>query len=267
MVRSPSNATASTALSHRLERARSRRRRGGAQPARGRASRAAPAPSVEPRTEARLVAHQSRIHHGPAHTTARSHANRGGSSMLLNVMVLQSERGAADEAAGELTAAGHVVLRCHDPGASAFPCRGIEDRSKCPLWSHRVDVALTVRSRPRSQPAPQEDGVRCALMHHPVVAGVVVQPLTPGPTVTSSARCEEVAAARPRHSRVQDRRYGWRPARASRAANGSLLRRSAVWSHTRPTRVRRRARLEPRRYRRRRFAPLVIGRPPSRQSR
>jgi hypothetical protein len=32
------------------------------------------------------------------------------------------------------------------------------------LRSHIVDLAVTVRSRPRSQPAPQEDGVRCALM-------------------------------------------------------------------------------------------------------
>jgi hypothetical protein len=96
--------------------------------------------------------------------------------MPLNVMVLQSERGAADEAARELTEAGHVVLRCHDPGASAFPCRGVADRSQCPLRSHRVDVALIVRSRPRSQPAPQEDGARCALMHNVplVVAGPAV---------------------------------------------------------------------------------------------
>ena len=34
----------------------------------------------------------------------------------------------------------------------------------CPLNSHAVDVALTVRSRVRSQPASSEDGVRCALM-------------------------------------------------------------------------------------------------------
>lgn len=32
-------------------------------------------------------------------------------------MVLETDRGAADRAAEELTAAGHVVLRCHERGA------------------------------------------------------------------------------------------------------------------------------------------------------
>jgi hypothetical protein len=132
--------------------------------------------------------------------------------MPLNVMVLESERGAADQAARELTEDGHLVLRCHEPGAPAFPCRGVEDQSKCPLRSHAVDVALTVRSRPRSQPAPQEDGVRCALMHH--VPLVVAGPTVFDPYEEYEARvldrsddvvgaCEEVAAAElPRHSRV-----------------------------------------------------------------
>ena len=132
--------------------------------------------------------------------------------MALNVMVLESERGAADEASRELTAAGHVVLRCHEPGAPAFPCRGMVDATTCPLRSHVVDVALTVRSRPRSQPAPQEDGVRCALMHH--VPLVVAGPAVLDPYDHFQARvldrtddvvgaCEEVAAAElPRHGRV-----------------------------------------------------------------
>jgi len=84
--------------------------------------------------------------------------------MSLNVMVLESEHGAADEARAELVEAGHVVLQCHDRGRPTFPCRGIVDAESCPLNSHTVDVALTVRSRVRSQPAPSEDGVRCALM-------------------------------------------------------------------------------------------------------
>jgi len=93
--------------------------------------------------------------------------------MALNVMVLESEYGAADEARDELVDAGHVVLQCHEHGQPTFPCRGIVDAAACPLNSHVVDVALTVRSRVRSQPAPSEDGVRCALMAHVplVVAG------------------------------------------------------------------------------------------------
>jgi hypothetical protein len=93
----------------------------------------------------------------------------------LRVLVLESERGAADAAIGELHDAGHEVLRCHDPGAPAFPCRALS-HDDCPVRRAPVDVALTVRSRPRSQPAPLEDGVRCALERHIplVVAGTAV---------------------------------------------------------------------------------------------
>jgi hypothetical protein len=132
--------------------------------------------------------------------------------MSLNVMVLESERGAADDAARGLTEAGHVVLRCHEPGAPAFPCRGIDDQATCPLRSHAVDVALTVRSRPRSQPAPQEDGVRCALVHRVplVVAGSpVLDPYEQYETRVVEASgdvvgaCEQVAAGElARHSAI-----------------------------------------------------------------
>jgi hypothetical protein len=88
----------------------------------------------------------------------------------LNVLVLESERGAADGAREELTAAGHTVLRCHEPGAPAFPCNALAKGQECPLEGVVVDVALDVRSRPRPQPVPREDGVACALRHHiPVV--------------------------------------------------------------------------------------------------
>jgi hypothetical protein len=99
----------------------------------------------------------------------------------LRVLVLESERGAADVAIGELTGAGHAVVRCHEPGEPAFPCRALRDND-CPLKSGVVDVAITVRSRPRSQPAPHEDGVRCALERHVplVVAGSpVLNPFEP----------------------------------------------------------------------------------------
>lgn len=91
----------------------------------------------------------------------------------LNVLVLETERGAADAAVEELTAAGHEVMRCHDAGAPAFPCRGIDEEHECPFDAAVVDVALTVRTRPRSQPSPLEDGVSCALQRHVplVVAG------------------------------------------------------------------------------------------------
>jgi hypothetical protein len=124
--------------------------------------------------------------------------------MSLNVMVLESERGAADEAVRELTGAGHVVLRCHDSAAPVFPCRGIVDESTCPLRSHVVDMALIVRSRVRSEPTSAEDGAKCALMTH--VPLVVAGPSGLDPyqgletrvldrTFGVVATCEEAAAA------------------------------------------------------------------------
>ncbi len=94
----------------------------------------------------------------------------------LNVLVLESERGGADATRDELTTAGHTVLRCHEPGAAAFPCNALVRGMQCPLEAAIVDVALDVRSRPRSQPAPQEDGVVCALRQRipVVVAGSAV---------------------------------------------------------------------------------------------
>lgn len=132
--------------------------------------------------------------------------------MPLNIMVLESDRGGADQTIRDLEDAGHVVLRCHEPGQRSFPCYGLDDQSRCPLRSHSVDVALTVRSRPRSQPAPGEDGVRCAIMHRVplVVAGsAILDPFEQyemrvvdraGDVVGA---CEEVAASElPRHTRV-----------------------------------------------------------------
>jgi hypothetical protein len=92
----------------------------------------------------------------------------------LDVLLLESEPGAADEAADALAAAGHTVRRCHEAGARAFPCRSLAD-DDCPLDAGTVDVALTVRARPRSIPGALEDGVTCALQHRVplVVAGRV----------------------------------------------------------------------------------------------
>jgi hypothetical protein len=84
--------------------------------------------------------------------------------VTLNVLVVEDEGGAADVAIRELTHAGHAVFRCHDPGAAAFPCRGLLDASTCPLRSHEIDVALTVRAEVSTRPSPREDGARCALM-------------------------------------------------------------------------------------------------------
>jgi hypothetical protein len=94
----------------------------------------------------------------------------------LNVLVTESEWGAAGEARASLSRAGHNVLQCHEHAASAFPCKALVPGQQCPLEATEIDVALAVRARPRSQPAPQEDGVTCALRRHIplVVAGSAV---------------------------------------------------------------------------------------------
>jgi len=153
--------------------------------------------------------------------------------MSLNVLVLESDRGAAEDAARNLADSGHVVLRCHDPGAPAFPCRGIVDQSACPLRTHTVDVAVDVRSRPRSQPTPDEDGVRCSLMHRVplVVAGPsVLDPYEPFEAAIVDragdvvAACEAVAEAElARHGRVATEAL-----RASRTPHDTLADARAV---------------------------------------
>jgi hypothetical protein len=132
--------------------------------------------------------------------------------MSLNVMVLESDHGVADVAIQELTDAGHVVLRCHEPGAPAFPCKGVAEKSACPLQAHVVDVAVAVRAGHRSQPTSLEGGVGCAVMQRVplVVAGdAVLDPFAEfeARVVDRSdgivSACEEVAAGElRRHSRV-----------------------------------------------------------------
>ena len=88
----------------------------------------------------------------------------------LDVMLLESDPGAADDAAEALTAAGHRVHRCHEIGLAAFPCNGTLDPKRCPLMGS-VDVALLVRRHPYPRPTPLEDGVSCAIRAGvPVVA-------------------------------------------------------------------------------------------------
>ncbi len=90
----------------------------------------------------------------------------------MEVLVLESEPGAAAIAIAQLEAAGHRVRRCHEPGARAFPCAGL-DPGHCPLEDDAIDVVLTVRARSSGRPSPLEDGITCALRRHApvVVAG------------------------------------------------------------------------------------------------
>jgi hypothetical protein len=90
----------------------------------------------------------------------------------MKVLVLETDRHAADGAIRSLTEAGHEVARCHERDMPAFPCAALCDSGTCPLddW---IDVVLTVRAHPYPRPVATEDGIACALRRHVplVVAG------------------------------------------------------------------------------------------------
>ncbi|HUI47397.1 MAG TPA: hypothetical protein VL119_01795 [Acidimicrobiia bacterium] len=88
----------------------------------------------------------------------------------LNVLVVESDAGAAAPARAELENAGHRVQECRDPHGAAFPCNALVDGRGCPFDGSPLDVVLDVRSGVRSQPSAREDGVVCALRQYvPVV--------------------------------------------------------------------------------------------------
>jgi hypothetical protein len=127
----------------------------------------------------------------------------------MDVMVVESEPGAAASAVGDLEAAGHRVTRCHEPGQPAFPCAGLT--GACPVEADTVDVVLTVRGHVSKRPAPLEDGVVCALRRRVpvVVAGsTLFNPFEEsGATVVGDAdvvtACEQVAnAPRDEHTAI-----------------------------------------------------------------
>jgi hypothetical protein len=147
----------------------------------------------------------------------------------MEVLVVESEPGAADAAIAALEAAEHRVLRCHDRGAAPFPCRGLEP-GDCPLERGTVSVVLDVRGRITPRPSPLEDGVTCALRRRlpVVVAGTsAVNPFSRYPVLDATrqdvvAACE-YAASGPRsdHEAVADRALNATLQRSGRDEEGS----------------------------------------------
>jgi hypothetical protein len=118
----------------------------------------------------------------------------------MDVLVLESEPGAADAAISALEGADHTVLRCHERGERAFPCRGLVPGA-CPLECGSVRVVLTVRGHTLPRPSLLEDGVTCALRRRlpVVVAGsTALNPFADFHVVDAARRdvvaaCEEAA--------------------------------------------------------------------------
>jgi hypothetical protein len=81
---------------------------------------------------------------------------------VLSVLVVGTDDWAIEQSAASLQDAGHEPLRCHEPGAPAFPCNALQPGRRCPL-DVGVDLVVTARARPLSAPALSEMGVTCAL--------------------------------------------------------------------------------------------------------
>jgi hypothetical protein len=80
----------------------------------------------------------------------------------LDVLVIESQPGAATAATTALEAAGHRTTTCHPAEAkAAFPCRAVIDPSDCPL-NARPAVALLVRDG-TAAPGAREQGASCAI--------------------------------------------------------------------------------------------------------
>lgn len=78
----------------------------------------------------------------------------------MRVLVVESEPRAAESVADAMAAAGHEVVRCHDPGWRSFPCVGMD--GTCPVEAG-LDAAVLSRPRSSGEVSPLEDGVRCAM--------------------------------------------------------------------------------------------------------
>jgi hypothetical protein len=126
----------------------------------------------------------------------------------LNVLVLESERGAADVARHDLVTAGHTVVGCHEAGEPVFPCNALIEGRGCPLDTEVIDVALVVRRHHGAVPRASEDGARCALVHQIplVVTGRVL--LNPFDAfATEVTRSENLVEACERAAHTSSRRH------------------------------------------------------------
>lgn len=59
----------------------------------------------------------------------------------MKVLVVEAQRGGAEDAKATLRAAGHTIVDCDTPEPHA-PCRGLATVGTCPLDEHDIDVAV-----------------------------------------------------------------------------------------------------------------------------
>jgi hypothetical protein len=112
-------------------------------------------PQVVVRSEVSAATGRPAIGQGPV---SQSHAERP----RLSILVVGTTDWAIEQGADALEAAGNTVLRCHEPGAPAFPCNALIEGRICPLDAG-FEVAVTLRGRPAPSPTQAEFGAVCAL--------------------------------------------------------------------------------------------------------
>jgi len=78
---------------------------------------------------------------------------------VMLILLVEGEPRVGDSVSALVAAAGHEVLRCHEPAWQAFPCVGMH--SPCPLEAG-ADVVVVTRNRDNTNPSDFEDGARCA---------------------------------------------------------------------------------------------------------
>src|SRR5262249_10745817 len=108
---------------------------------------------------------------------------------MMRVMVLESDRHAADDDIAALREAGHEGFGCHDTDVQAFPANGLCDLDTCPLEGREgIALVLDHRAHPHPRPTPLEDGVSCAVRRHVplVVSGTAaLNPFEPWTTAVA----------------------------------------------------------------------------------
>ena len=110
----------------------------------------------------------------------------------MRILVVESDRRAADKAVLDLQSAGHRVERCHEVDLPAFPCNALCASGTCPVESRDgVDVVVDYRSRPHPRPTAYEDGVTCALRHHVPLVVAGTSALNPYDKWTTAIACDD----------------------------------------------------------------------------
>lgn len=89
-------------------------------------------------------------------------ATHGDGRGILDILVVENHRHAADQAIAALQAAGHHVHRCFDADSAGYPCVAMHDVGACPI-NQGIDVVLAVRDRVEPRPTRFEVGVSCAV--------------------------------------------------------------------------------------------------------